>query len=244
MRRTLLMVSGLIGLLALGVALLPLGWVTGRYVPGLEADSALGSIWDGKVLGARYQGLEIGDLEVGLALQPLMRGEAEIVWSRLERTRGDRLSGRATLSSGVRLVTGVTGTVALPLKAGGLSGKLAEDSLVLVGLEDLTVVTDALGRCRSVAGTVTATVAGMPVIGTIPPLTGVPVCAAAGFQAPMALADERVGLDLGLLPGGQWQADLRVRRQTELVIRLLEMADFQRTQDGVSIRFAGTAGSA
>jgi general secretion pathway protein N len=244
MRRALLIVSGLVGLVVLGAALLPLGWVTGRYVPGLEADSVSGSIWDGEIRGARYAGQEIGDLKAGLAWQPLLRGEAEIGWTRLERQRGDRLAGRATLSRGVRRVSGVTGTVALPVKAGGLAGDLAGGMLLLVGLEDLTVVTDVRGRCRSVSGVVTATLAGLPVIGTTQPLTGQPVCEGEAFHAPMRLADETLELDLRLWPSGRWQADLAIRRQAELVTRLLEMAGFERTAGGVSIRFAGTAAGA
>jgi general secretion pathway protein N len=240
MRRVLLIVSGLVVLAALVVALFPLGWVTGRYVPGLEATSVSGSVWDGEIRGARYEGLEIGDLKAGLAWQPLLRGEAEIGWSRLERQRGDRLVGRATLSRGVRRVSGVTGTVALPVMAGGFAGGM----LVLVGLEDVTVVTDVRGRCRSVTGEVTATLAGLPVIGTTPPLTGAPVCDGEAFHAPMGLADESIGLDLRLWPSGRWEADLSICRQTELVTRLLELAGFARTEGGASIRLAGTTGSA
>lgn len=240
MRRTLLIISGLVAAAALAVALLPLGWVTGRYVPGLEAEAVSGSIWDGEIRGARYEGLEIGDLKAGLAWQPLLRGEAEIGWTRLERQRGDRLAGRASLSRGVRRVSGVTGTVALPVMAGGVAGGV----LVLVGLEDVTVVTDVRGRCRSVSGVVTATLAGLPVIGTTPTLTGAPACEGEAFHAPMRLADETVGLDLRLWPSGRWQADLSIRRQTELVTRLLELAGFERNAGGVSIRFAGTTGGA
>lgn len=241
MRRALLILSGLVALALLAGALLPLGWVTARYVPGLEAESVSGSIWRGRIRGARYEGIPIGDVDAGLAFGPLLRGEAEIGWSRMERQRGDRLSGRASLSRGDQRLSGVTGTVALPMRVGGAA--------VVVGLDDVTVVTDRRGRCRMVAGRVSATVEGLPLIGALPPLSGVPACDGEAFHAPLGAGDGSVGLDLRLWPArggmrGRWQADLSIRRQSPLIMGLLELAGFQRTADGVSISLAGVAGSA
>jgi general secretion pathway protein N len=236
MRRIFLILLGVLLVAAVAVALLPLSWVTGRYLPGLEAEAVSGTIWNGRIRAARYQGVPIGDVEAGLVLQPLLKGEAEIGWTRLEQARGDRLAGRATLSRGLGRVSDVSGTVTLPVPVGGVS--------VLVALEGVTVVTDRRGRCRAVSGDVTATVAGLPMIGALPPLGGQPRCDGEAFHAPLGLADGSIGLDLRLWPARRWEADLALRQLSPLIVGLLELAGFRRTEDGVAIRTGGTLSDA
>lgn len=229
MRRIFILLVGLVAVAAVALAVLPLRWVTARYLPGLEADSVSGSVWNGRIRGARYQGLAIGDVDAGLSVRPLLRGDAEIRFKRL----GERLEGYAMLSRGVRKVSGVEGTVTLPSPVGGIA--------VVLGLQDVSVETDAAGGCRAVSGTVTATVGALPVIGEIPPLEGQPRCDGDAFHAPMELADRSVGLDLRLWRTGGWQADLAIRNANVLAAGLLELAGFSRTADGMTLRIAGTA---
>jgi general secretion pathway protein N len=227
MRRILLILVGLGAVVAGVLAFLPLAWVTDRFVPGLEATSVSGTIWDGQIRGARYQGVPIGDLDAQLALKPLLRGDAEIAWQRL----GEPLAGRATLSSGVRRVSEVTGTVTLPVPLGGVAVGLA--------LDGVTLETDVAGRCRAIEGVVTAQLGGLPVIGAIPPLSGKPRCDGEGILVPLGLTDNSIGLDLRAWRTGRWQADLAIRQQSPFVLGLLELAGFQRTADGALLRLDG-----
>lgn len=230
MRGILLFATGLLIALATVVAVLPLRWVTSRYLPGLKATAVTGSIWDGRIRGARYLGFPVGDVDAGLRLRPLLRGEAEIAFQRL----GEPLAGNATLSRQARKVSDVTGTITLPVPVGGAS--------VVLALDDLALETDRQRRCLAVSGTVTATLAPLPVIGNIPPLSGRPRCEGESLHAPLALADRSVGLDVRLSPSGGWQADLALRNLNPLASGMLEVAGFTRTAEGVSVRLAGTIG--
>jgi len=227
MRRIGLFLAGLLALAALVIAFLPLRWVTDRYVPGLEAASVEGTIWNGRIRGASYQGLAIGDVDAGLAPGPLLRGKAEIRFARL----GERLEGQVTLSRTTRRVSGLDGTVTVP--AAGLP--------LLIGFGDVTVETDPRGRCRAVSGSVTASVGPLPVVGTLPKLAGQPRCDADGFHAPLALPDGAGSLDMRLAPSGSWQADLALRNLHQMVVTLLEAAGFGRTADGVMLSLEGRA---
>ncbi len=156
-----------------------------------------GSIWNGRIRGARYQGLAIGDVDAGLAPAPLLRGEAEIRFNRL----GERLAGHVTLSRGARRLSDVSGTVTV--KAAGLP--------LVLGLEDISVETDARGRCRAVTGTVMASIGPLPIIGPLPQLAGEPRCDGEAFHAPLALPDGAGSLDVRLAPSGRWQAMLALQ---------------------------------
>ncbi len=225
MRKVGWLFLALLGVAALGIAVLPLRWVTDRYVPGLEAERVEGSIWKGRIRGARYQGLAIGDVDAGLAPAPLLRGEAEIRFARL----GERLAGRVTLSRGTRRVSGVSGSVTVP--AAGVP--------LVLGLEDVTVETDARGRCRAVSGTVTATVGPLPIIGDLPELRGQPVCDGEAFHAPLGLPDGASRLDMRLWPTGRWQARLLLGAIHPILGGLLETAGFTRTADGLVLELEG-----
>jgi hypothetical protein len=199
--------------------------VTDRYVPGLEAERVEGSIWKGRIRGARYQGLFIGDVDAGLAPAPLLRGEAEIRFARL----GERLAGRALLSRETRRVSDMSGSVTVA--AAGLP--------LVLGLEDVAVETDARGRCRAVSGTVTASIGPLPIIGDIPQLRGQPACDGEAFHAPLGLPDGASRLDIRLWPAGRWQALLALQNIHPIAAGLLETAGFTRTEDGLVLALEG-----
>jgi general secretion pathway protein N len=227
MRRIGWLLIGLAALAAVIFAFLPLSWVTTRYVPGLETASVEGSIWKGRIRGARYQGIAIGDVDAGLAFRPLLKGEAQIDFQRL----GERLDGRVTLSRGTGRVSDLSGTLTVRTPA----------VPIVLGLDDVSVITDLAGRCRSVSGTVTASIGPLPVLGELPPLVGQPRCAGEAFLVPMALPEGGAGLDVRLWATGRWQADLAVTNTHPLVAGLLETAGFQRTADGLVLVMEGQA---
>jgi general secretion pathway protein N len=223
---------GLVLLLAaLAIAALPLSWVTARYVPGLEADAVSGSIWNGRLVNARYAGLAIGDVEAGLRASALLSGKAELGFERL----GERLSGRVGVGRGLRSVSGLEGTLTLPL-----AGRQPALPLALtLGFRDAFLEADARGRCRAAGGEVTAELGGLPVIGSSPMLTGTPACAGELLLLPLAAPGGAAGLDLRVAPDGAWSADLALSVRDPLVAALLGTVGFAADGDRLTLRLAG-----
>lgn len=248
MRRMGVVLALLLGVMALVVWRLPLARVVETQIPGLEADSVTGTIWNGQVRGARYQGIALGDVDVGLIPQSLLRGAPQVQFHRLQGPVSGRivvsrdvsrvegpLLGRAALSREVRRVEGVGGELALPLGRTGLAARLE--------LADVMLETDLRGRCRAVAGTVRATLAGVPVLGETPALSGTPRCDGAAIRVPMALGDDSMGLDLRLQPDRQWDAALSVRAVSPLPRAMLGAAGFALGPDRATLALSGTLGS-
>lgn len=214
----------------LAIAFLPLAWVTDRHVPGLEADSVSGSIWNGRLRNARYAGLAVGDVAAGLSASALLRGRAELGFTRLD----ERLEGRLGVGRGLRRVSGLDGTLTLPL-----AGEPVVPLALRLGFRDARLETDARGRCRAAGGQVEARLVGLPVPGTLAPLAGTPVCEGDALLLPLAAAGGSPGLDLRVAPDGAWSADLAVRAGDPLAVALLGAAGFAREGDRLVLRLVG-----
>jgi hypothetical protein len=159
-----------------------------------------------------------------------------IVVSRdVSRVEGPLL-GRAALSRDVRRVEGVGGELALPLGRTGLAAR--------VELADVLLETDLRGRCRAVAGTVRATLAGVPVLGETPALSGTPRCDGDVVRVPLADETGSLALELGLQPDRRWTAELSVRAANPLLRTLLGTAGFALDPDRATISASGVLGSA
>jgi general secretion pathway protein N len=242
------MIAGLLGVIALLGMLVwrfPLERVVRTQIPGLEAAAVTGTIWDGRVLGARYQGVALGDVDVGLIPGSVLGGTPQVRFHRLQGPVSGRillsrdisrvegpLLGRVAISRDVRRVEGVTGELALPLGRTGLAAR--------VELADVMLETDLRGRCRAVAGQVRATLAGVPIMGDTPPLAGEPRCDGPAIRVPMALADGSMGLDLRLQPDRRWDAELSVRAANPLLRTMLATAGFAVGPDRATLAFSGT----
>jgi general secretion pathway protein N len=235
----------------LGIAVwrFPLDRVVRSQIPGLEADAVTGTIWRGQVRGGRYQGLALGDVDVGLIPQSVLRGAPQVRFHRLQGPVSGRivlardvsrvegpLLGRVALSRTVRRVEGVAGELTLPLGQTGLAAR--------VELADVMLETDLRGSCRAVAGTVRATLAGVPILGDTPPLAGEPRCDGPAIRVPMALADGSMGLDLRLQPDRRWDAELSVRVANPLLRTVLGTAGFALGPDRATLALSGALGSA
>jgi general secretion pathway protein N len=227
MRRVMLVVLLLLGVAAVIAWRFPLARIVPNRIPGLEVQSVTGTIWDGQVRGARYQGLDIGDVDLRLLPRTLLSGTPQVQFDRLQGP----ISGRASLSRDVRRVEGVTGELALPLGPTGLSARIA--------MADVLLETELSGACRVVDGKVQATLTGIPLIGTTPPLAGTPVCDGAAIRVPMELADRSVGLDLSLQPDRSWQADLSLAVPNPLLRTLLGTLGFAIEGDRATLSAAG-----
>jgi hypothetical protein len=190
-------VLAVLGLIGLAVWLMPLDLVVRQAAPGLEADAISGSVWKGRLRNARYAGVPLGDLEVGLSAKRLLAGEARLDFVRMS----PRLEGRLGGSRQEMLAEALTGEVVLPL----LPPPAPE---VRLAMRDAHVRLDRAGRCRSAGGEVAAVLQGVPLIGQTPPLAGTVRCDGAALLAPLSAPGGTVGLDVRLKADGRWQAGL------------------------------------
>ncbi len=128
-----------LALLLLAVLLLPLRLVLGE---GLAASGVSGRVWDGRLVAAQWQGLELGDLAV--ALKPLSVFGAPAL-----AVQGPQLRGLIR-ADGVEALTGRIGTAGL--------GTVRLDTVTLHFEE---------GTCRDASGRVAAVVAGEALAGAL-----------------------------------------------------------------------------
>ncbi len=214
-------VLGLLAVLGLAVWLMPLDLVVRQVAPGLEADGISGSIWNGRLRNARYGGMPLGDVHVGLDPGRLLAGEASLGFSRL----GPPLEGRLGGSRHELKAEALTGEVVLPL----LPPPAPE---VRVELQDANVRLDRAGRCRSAGGQVTARLQGVPIIGETPPLVGSPRCDGEALLAPLVAPGGGTGLDLRVWPDGRWHGGLWLKGLPPLAEVALQALGFGMDADG------------
>jgi general secretion pathway protein N len=189
----------LLALTGLGIAFMPLAPVLGRLAPGLEAEDVSGTIWNGRLRGARYAGVAIGDADVGLDPRRLVRGEASLAFTRLS----PRLSGRVGGTRADRRLEELTGELMLNLLP-------APVPAAAIAFDGVHLRLDPAGRCLEAGGRVAARLTGVPLMGETPALEGEPRCEGEALLAPLAARGAPLGLDLRVARDGGWQAALRI----------------------------------
>lgn len=207
-------VTGLAAL-ALLILFFPLSAATSYLAPGLEAESVSGSIWNGRLRNARYAGLPLGDVDVGLDPGRLLKGEASLRFERL----GPRLQGRAGGSRQLRRLEELSGELPLQLLP-------APAPAMAIRFDQVHVAMTPRGMCRSAGGHVAASLTGIPFLGESPPLSGTPACDGDRLFTPLRMPGDRAGLDLWLAADGSWEGRLRVRPDNRLVLAALAVAGF------------------
>jgi hypothetical protein len=130
---------GVLLALVAAVALLPLRLVLG---PGVAAAEVQGTVWRGRLVDAQWNGLGLGDVEVGVGLPALLRGAPAL-----------RVSGGVTGAVGPGGVAGLSGRGRL-LAGGGV-----------VQMEGLTLLFSQ-GRCVETAGRLVLRQGGETLAGT------------------------------------------------------------------------------
>lgn len=212
---------GVLVLLAVGIVLLPLRQVTRHVAPELTAREISGSVWKGRLSGARWRGIELGDLELGLDPRALLGGEL-----RLDFVRGaSQLTGRLGTDNGIHSAERLNGAVRVPL-----ASAFASD--LDVALINAAISVDDAGRCHSAGGKVATRISGIPGIGASPTLTGVARCDDGALMLPLASADGRIGFDVHLWADRRYRAEIIVN-STNIVTRLaLAAAGFSAGPDG------------
>lgn len=209
-----LLVAGLAAL-ALLILFFPLSAATSRLAPGLEAEQVSGTIWSGRLRDAHYAGLPLGDVDVGLDPERLIKGEASLRFQRL----GPRLSGRAGGSRQDRRLEELSGELPLQLLP-------SPAPAVTIRFQDVHVSLTPRGACRSAGGEVSTSLSGIPFLGETPPLRGTPACDGDRLFTPLRLAGDRAGLDLWLAADGGWTGKLRLRPDNRLALAALAATGF------------------
>lgn len=209
--------------LGIGVALLPLRQVTRYVAPELTATAIQGSVWNGRLANARWRGVELGDLEIGLDPRALLAGKL-----RLDFVRGERqLTGRLGTGGGLHVAERLTGAVRVPLRSAWATD-------LDVALDGASIGIDDAGNCRTAGGSVMTRLNGIPGIGTSPALQGTARCDDGALMLPLASADGRIGLDVHLWADRRYRADIKVATNS-LVTRLaLIAAGFSAGPNGAS----------
>lgn len=209
-------VLGALALVAVGVAVLPMRWVTERYVPDLEADAVTGSVWDARFTNARFQGMALGDIETGLSFRDLVTGEASVRFRKVS----EPIEGQFFATRTVRGVRGLNGQTAVPVLP-------APWPKVTLAVADGQVTLTPGGECRTASGKVSASIADLPVVGSLPLLEGVAQCDGPDLLLPMAARGGPGRLRLRVQPGGRWSAELGLVSESAFGIAALAAAGFR-----------------
>lgn len=228
MRWVVVVLGVFLATLALLILFFPLSAATARLAPGLEADTVSGSIWKGRLRNARYAGLPLGDIDVGLDPVRLLKGEASLRFMRL----GTRLQGRVGGSRQARGLEELSGELPLQILPAPLPA-------FLIRFTDVHVALSPRGDCRSAGGTVSTSLSGIPFLGETPPLAGTPRCDGNRLFAPLRLPGDQAGLDLWLGARGDWEGRLRIRPGNRLALMGLAAAGFAIEGDEATLGAGG-----
>lgn len=224
-RRLYLLVAFLLllaALLPLRVALDQLGFDE----RGLSARSVTGSLWSGRLMEARARGVGLGDLDAGLALLPLLIGEARV------DLRGPTWRATAIQSSDEAGVTGLTGR----LGAGNVPPSLPIGSLefsdVAAHFRD--------GVCAEATGSIRIEPrADASMLANLGSLQGNLRCDGEALLAPLVSGSGRERVDLRLFGDGRYRLSLIVQAADPATAAALAAAGFIATAEGLTLTSEG-----
>lgn len=223
----------LAGALALGVYLLPLRVVVPYVAPDLTAKVITGSIWDGRLVGAEWRGVALGDLDVALDAQELRSGRLRLDFVREHVLRdGRRLNGRLGTAGTTHLVERLDGPISLVLP---FPFKPQLD----VAFSDAAFLLNDAGRCLVASGGVSARLSNIPAIGTTPPMSGTFACDDGALFLPLTTRDGQLGMSVHLWADRRYRADLIVATQSLPVLLALAAAGFTSGPGGSTLRIEG-----
>jgi general secretion pathway protein N len=182
-----------LGLAAGLLLLLPLRLAPGLLATGIAAESVEGSLWSGQLRAARWHGLALGDVRVGVSPVSLLGGNLRFSLA------GPALQG-SILRGGTNGVAGLSGKLAL---GGGLPLPIAGVSFDGVDAEF------SGGACRRAAGQVRLVPAGALAAATGgEALSGAIRCDGAQLLLPLAMGPAR--FDMRIDAGGRYRATIAI----------------------------------
>lgn len=188
---------------------------------GLGARAVTGTLWSGELTEARLRSIKLGDLEAGLALLPLLAGEARMA---LENE-----AWRATL-----IQTANTAGVV------DLSGRLGPEAIAatfpVAAIEfDAVNVRFRDGLCAEATGTLRLEPrATSPALATLGQLSGTLRCEGEALMAPMVSGSGRERVDLRLFGDGRYRLTLIVQAGDPATSAALTAAGFVTTAEGMT----------
>lgn len=210
---------------------LALGWF-GVGDAGLSARAAVGSIWSGSLIEARFGDLALGDLRARLSPIQLLVGRARVDLSARDDAPGRTLSGAIGVS---RHSIGVDDLTA-SLPTGRLFAPLPVTAL---DLDDVSIRFDD-GVCTRAEGRVRATIAGDAGGVALPgSLSGAARCESGALLLPLASQAGTEQVTLRISPQGTYRAELMVRPTDPAVAQRLELAGFIATTAGHRLAIEG-----
>lgn len=230
------LLAGVFALVAVLVLLasVPLGLVLGARAAeaGLSAERVSGTIWAGKLQGASFRGLAVGDVNVGLNPLALLLGQVRLGFSSAEARGAMRLAPQGIAFRGIGL-TASTAVVAPGLPLSG-TAELSDFDLDLIG-----------GACRGAGGMVRLSdlaLDGVPLPGLV--LSGTPVCAEGAVRLPLTGQAQGIDVQAELVAraSGAYQLTATLRTTRPELDPLLTAAGYVRGLDGYSRTLTGRLG--
>lgn len=219
----------LAGLLLLGIVLLPMRTVVPYVAPDLTATAITGTVWDGRLMGAEFRGVPLGNLDVGLDGAELLRGRLRLDFAR-DGLRA--LSGRVGTSGKVHVVEALDGPLSLELP-------FPFNPVLDVDFRNAGFQIDSAGTCLAASGDVSARVSNLPALGTTPPMKGSFACDQGAFYLPLSTRDDRLRIGVHVWADRRYRADLIVAGQSLPVQLALAAAGFVPGPDGSTMRIEG-----
>jgi len=230
-----IIVAGLVALVV-GVLLFPLRLAVASLAPGLQADAITGSVWNGQLRGARWDGVPLGDLDIGIDPRSLLGGRPELSFTRLNSARdGSPLNGVVGGSGQGKRLSGLDGELQLALLPAPLPS-------VALSFADVSVAFSNSRGCTAAGGTITARIAGIPLMGDTPPISGTPRCDGEALFTRLAAPTAPLALDLWLWQDGRYRAGLAVQTANPLARLTLSGIGFTPTAEGATLLVEGQSG--
>jgi len=179
---------------------LALGWLA---LDGLSARAVSGSIWMGRLRDARFRGVPLGDIDMGLGVMPLLLGQARFAL-RGEKDGERRIDGAVSIGWRGPAIRGLSAH----LGAGGAFAPLPISSLDLADVD----LRFRSGRCLEAGGLVKAGTGGdMAGIALPGGLSGTIRCEAGDLLLPLVSQSGTEQVVLRLRGDGRYTGELIVR---------------------------------
>lgn len=220
---------GLVALVGIGLMLLPMRTVVPYVAPELTATAISGTVWDGRLMGAEFRGVPLGNLNVRLDGAALLQGRLRLDVAR-EGLRA--LSGRIGTSGKVHIVEALDGPLSLELP-------FPFNPVLDVDFRNAGFEIDSAGTCLAASGDVSARLSNLPALGATPPLKGSFACEQGAFYLPLASRDDRLRIGVHVWADRRYRADLIIAGQGLPVQLALAAAGFKPGPDGSTMRIEG-----
>lgn len=227
-----------LGALAFAVVKLPLRMVVPHVAPDLTAQQISGTVWDGRLQGAEWRGVALGNLDVALDADELRAGRLRLDFARDNPVpagsgaRSGRLSGRFGTAGTTHLVERLDGPLSLVLP---FPFKPRLD----VEFDGAALLLDNAGRCLVASGALVAKLSNIPGLGSTPAMTGSFACDQGALFLPLRTRDGQLGMAVHVWADRRYRADLIVASRSLPLQLALAAAGFAPGPDGSTLRIEG-----